>query len=56
MDIILETNNLFVKIILTCVFGEDLSELELDYIEHSKITKRTIPYALRYIMQNLAER
>lgn len=53
MDLIQEVSKLFVKIILVCAFGEDLSELELDYIEDNKLTKKPLPFILREVFHRL---
>jgi hypothetical protein len=42
-------SKLLIKIILKCAFGEDLSELEVDYIEGFKTTKKPLPYVLRNV-------
>jgi hypothetical protein len=39
-----------------CAFGEDLSELELDYIEGFKTTKKPLQFVLREVFYRLLER
>ena len=47
MDLIHEISKTFIKIILTCAFGEDLSDTELDYCENGEIKKKTVAFVLR---------
>lgn len=56
MDIIYEMSHLFSTIILTCAFGEDMSEFELDYIEGFKTSKKPIVFIIRDIFDKLSLR
>jgi hypothetical protein len=49
MDMIAEITKMFIRIIFMCAFGEDLTDLELDYIEGFKTTKKTLPFVLRNV-------
>jgi cytochrome P450 len=47
MNLMQEISKTYVKIIMTCAFGEDLSEHELDYSENGLKTKKTVAFVLR---------
>jgi len=47
MDLIHEVSKTFIKIILTCAFGEDLSEKNLVYYENGVKTEKTVAFVLR---------
>lgn len=47
MDLIQELAQLFMKIILTCTFGEDISEHTLDYYENGVKTTKPVSFVLR---------
>lgn len=46
-DLIQEVSKIYIKIILTCIFGEDLSDTEIDYFEKGKRTRKSVPFVLR---------
>jgi hypothetical protein len=47
MDLIHEISKTFIKIILTCAFGEDLSDEELDYYQNGVKSRKTVAFVLR---------
>mmetsp|Transcript_30638 Transcript_30638/g.30115 ORF Transcript_30638/g.30115 Transcript_30638/m.30115 type:complete len:93 (+) Transcript_30638:296-574(+) len=47
MDMIAAISNLLVKVILTCAFGEDISDYQIEYVEGFSTTKKSLGYALR---------
>ena len=47
MDLISEISKTFVKIILTCAFGEDLSDVKIEYIENGKKGLKPVSFVLR---------
>jgi len=49
MDLIHEISKTFIKVILVCGFGVDLTDEMLDYIEDGVDTKKTLPYVLRNV-------
>jgi hypothetical protein len=56
MDLIHEVSKTFVKIILTCAFGTDLSDKELVYYENGRKTTKTVPFILRNVFHNFLMR
>ena len=43
----LEVDKIFVRILLMCATGEDISEMIIDYRSGGKIEKKSLPFVLR---------
>lgn len=49
MDLIGQISKTFVKVLLTCAFGEDLSDEDLDYYEGGVKTRKKLGFVLREV-------
>ncbi len=47
INMISEISNLMVRLLLSCVIGEDLSDTKVDYWINGKLTSQDLSYALR---------
>lgn len=56
MDIIEEVAKILIKVMLTCSFGEDLSERTLDYYEKGIKTTKTVSFVLREVFHKCIDR
>ncbi len=56
MNLMQEISKMFIKIIMMCAFGEDLSEQMLDYSENGVKTKKTVAFVLRETFHNSLRR
>lgn len=53
---IADINNLMVKVLLTCVIGHDVSDIQIDYWQNGVQTKKDLGYTLRQSFADLTER
>lgn len=56
MDIIEEVAKILIKVMLTCSFGEDLSERTLDYYVNGVKTTKSVSFVLREVFHNCIDR
>lgn len=49
MDLIAEVSKTLIKILLSCAFGEDLSNIEIDYYINGVKTRQKISFVLREV-------
>jgi len=56
INLITEFSDVFVRILLMCALGEDVSKQEVDYWENGKCTKRSVSFVLRETFAKLIER
>ena len=56
INLITEFSDVFIRILLMCALGEDVSTQEIDYWENSKCTKRSVSFVLRETFAKLIER
>ena len=56
INIVAQISNLFLRIIISCTFGEDISDKEFMYLENGVEIKTNFGYALRNNLQSLLNR
>ena len=56
INLITEFSDVFVRILLMCAFGEDVSKQDVDYWENGRCTKRSLSFVLRETLATLLER
>lgn len=56
MDIIAEIAKLYIRVLLRCSFGEDLSNREIEYYIKGQKTIQKVDFALREVWHNCIER
>jgi hypothetical protein len=56
MDIIHEIAAIYISTILLCIFGEDLSKVEIEYFENGVKTTKPVQYVIRMGYHNCLNR
>jgi len=56
MDLILETSRILVKVILSCTFGEEFGDSEIEFYQNGIKTKGTVAMVVRELFNNLVKR
>jgi hypothetical protein len=54
--VIADINNLMVKVLLACVIGYDVSNLQIDYWQDGVQTKKDLGFTLRHTLAGLLNR